>query len=388
MLDLGLDAVSPQWADTDNPAIAKNGDMTRISQTTRKTQNNGQYASLLSLATAVPEHEIAQDQVAAIAKRLFGKRMAGFQKLAPVFVTTGIDTRYSVRPTSWFEDDRDWPERTDAFLKGATALFKETAGKALREAGVEAGQVDTIVTISSTGIATPSIEAHVLNDMGFSDTVNRIPIFGLGCAGGVSGLSIASRLAEAQPGSVVLLVVIELCTLSFRKDELTKSNLVATALFGDGAAAAVLSTNHRDALADIEYTGEHTWPQTLNIMGWRIDPIGFGAIFDKSIPHLVETKLRQVFQTFLSINKLRPEEIDRFVFHPGGTKVIAALEAAFGLQKETLKLEREVLRNFGNMSAPTVLFVLKRALENGLEGRSFLSSLGPGFTASFATLRA
>jgi len=354
----------------------------------KTTASNITPAALHSLATIAPDHVIAQDYVKELATRIFGDRMESFEKLLPVFTNTGIEKRHSVCPPDWFNEDHDWPDRTQAFIEGATDLFKKSASQALDEAGLMAKEVDTIVTVSSTGIATPTIEARVMNEMGFRATAHRVPVFGLGCAGGVTGLGVASRLATAEPGSNVLLVVIELCTLAFRKDELSKSNLIATALFGDGAAAAIFSTRQPGAIAEVEYNYEHTWPDTLNIMGWNIDPIGFGAIFDKSIPHLVETEIGEVFESFLDHHELERQDLDRFVFHPGGTKVIDALETTFNLGQGTLNTEREVLRDYGNMSAPTVLFVLKKTLAKGIAGRSFLSTLGPGFTASFATLQA
>ena len=158
-------------------------------------------------------------------------------------------------------------------------------------AGLAPRDIDTIVTVSSTGIATPSLEARALSRMGFRSDVTRVPVFGLGCAGGVSGFSIAARLAEARPGTNILLVVIELCTLASRPDSLTKANIVATALFGDGAAACVLRAGD-GGLAEIEAAGEYTWPETLDLMGWDVDPQGFGVIFARAIPPFVEANLR------------------------------------------------------------------------------------------------
>jgi alkylresorcinol/alkylpyrone synthase len=341
-------------------------------------------AKLLSLATAVPPFALRTEDVVAEARALFNGRHANFDRMAPVFVNSGIRCRYSVRPYAWFRGEQGWPERTDAFIEGATALFREVSEKALAKAGVEAAEVDTIVTVSSTGIATPSIEARVMHDMGMGIATSRIPVFGLGCAGGLTGLSLAARLAQARPGSKVLLAVIELCTLAFRPDELTKSNIVATALFGDGAAAGVLSTEGDTPWGEVEFAGEHTWPGTLDVMGWRMDREGFGAIFSRSIPDLATSDLRPAADAFLARNGLDTEKIDHYVFHPGGAKVVTALETAFSLEQGSLVAEREVLADYGNMSAPTVLFVLDRAPP--LSGRRFLSSLGPGFTASFATM--
>lgn len=340
-------------------------------------------AYLNSLATAVPPYSLKTKDVIGEATSIFAGRHQDFERLMPVFANTGIDCRYSVQPYHWFREDNGWPERTKAFLNGATELFRQSAQAALDRAGTKPCDIDVVVTVTSTGIATPSIEARAMHAMGFRDHVSRIPVFGLGCAGGVTGLSLASRLAEDRK---VLLVVIELCTLAFRPDEMTKSNIVATALFGDGAAACVLSGDDGDAIGEIEHTGEHTWPDTLDVMGWRIDPTGFGAIFSRSIPDLATQDLRPAADDFLSRHGLSVDDIGQYVFHPGGAKVITALESAFNLEQGLLQNERKVLAGYGNMSAPTVLFVLAEALKSPFTGRRFLSALGPGFTASFATM--
>jgi alkylresorcinol/alkylpyrone synthase len=341
---------------------------------------------LISLFTEVPEFSLRTEEVIAEAKRIFAGRHQDFERMLPVFVNTGIANRFSVRPYAWFRGEQGWPERTHAFIEGSCQLFRKAASRALEEARLGAGAIDAIVTVSSTGVATPSIEARVMHELGFRNDVSRIPIFGLGCAGGVTGLSVASRIAQSSPGYKVLLVVVELCTLAFRPDEMTKSNIIATALFGDGAAACVLSTDSRNGLGVIEHAGEHTWPGTLDVMGWRMDPMGFGAIFSQRIPELATRELRPAADRFMARHALDWDDIDEFVFHPGGAKVVVALEQAFNLEQGILQKERQVLERYGNMSAPTVLFVLDRALENPMTGRRFLSALGPGFTASFLTM--
>ena len=213
-----------------------------------------------------------------------------------------------------------WPERNRAYLDGATQLFIDAATGALDRAGIRAAQVDTIVTVSSTGISTPSLEARVADRMGFRVDVERVPVFGLGCAGGVSGLSIASRLAQSRPG-IVLLVAVELCTLAFRLDKLSKENIVATALFGDGAAACVLQAGEA-GVAAVEMSGQHTWPDTLDIMGWDVDPQGLGVIFDRAIPPFAEANIAPAVAGILGRAGLRLGDVDRFACHPGGAKVI------------------------------------------------------------------
>ena len=346
-------------------------------------------ARLLSLASVSPPHEFMQGEVASAARRLFGPKFRDFERLFPVFRNTGILTRQAVMPMEWYFEDRTWPERTAAYLQGAADLFCDTARQALDRAGLSAADVDTIVTVSSTGIATPSLEARVMGRMGFRDGVARVPVFGLGCAGGVTGLSLAGRLAQARPGSVVLMVAVELCTLACRLDEMTSANIVATALFGDGAAACVVRAGGRgEALAELTGAAEHTWPDSLDIMGWNIDPLGFGVVLNRSIPAFVEDNMRPVLEVALARMGLAIGDVDRFICHPGGAKVVEALEKCLDLGQGALTIEREVLADHGNMSSPTVLFVLERALAAGVRGNLVATALGPGFTATAVSMAA
>ncbi|MGB7976891.1 MAG: type III polyketide synthase [Roseiarcus sp.] len=346
----------------------------------------GQSAKLVSLATSVPPHVLHQSDVASAARRGFAGRYDDFERMARVFKSSGIRQRHAVRPIDWYLAPLGWPERTSAYLEGACQLFVDAATRALDAAELDAAEVDTIVTISSTGVATPSLEARVAGRMGFRPDVERVPVFGLGCAGGVSGFSIASRLACSRPGSIVLLVAVEVCTLAFRLDELTKANMVATALFGDGAAACVLKAYDGGAAA-VEMSGQHTWPDTLDIMGWRIDPQGFGVIFDRAIPPFAQAHIAPAITGILAKGGLVLEDVDRFACHPGGSKVIVALERALSLEQGSLDHERAVLADYGNMSSPTVLFVLDRVLRAGLPSRTLLTAMGPGFTSSCVSLK-
>lgn len=342
---------------------------------------------LLSLSTASPPHVLPQFEVERAARAVFGPRLPIFERLAPVFANAGIRTRQSVMPIDWYLEPRGWPERTAAYLAAGVDLFVEAAQRALDEAGLRGCDVDAIVTVSSTGIATPSLEARVMERLGFRPDASRTPVFGLGCAGGATGLSLAARLAAAEPGAAVLLVTLELCTLSFRSDGADKADIVATALFGDGAAACVLRAGE-GGFAEVAGRAEHTWPGTLDIMGWRVDPQGLGVIFAQAIPPFARRELRPAMDDMLAGQGLEVADVDRFICHPGGVKVIEALEGALDIGQGALDAEREVLAEHGNMSAPTVLYVLDRVRRRGLPSRSLLTALGPGFTASTVTLRA
>jgi alkylresorcinol/alkylpyrone synthase len=350
---------------------------------------------ILSVATAVPAFVLQQRDVIARATSLFDGRSSDIERLMPVFANAGIATRYSCVPLEWYERDHGWAERNRLYLEHAVDLLERTARQALAAAGIEAADVDAIVTVSTTGIATPSLDALLMERIALRRDITRLPIFGLGCAGGVLGLARAATLAREAPGSRVLFLVVELCALTFRKIDQTKSNIIAAALFGDGAAAVVIGPRPAGqagaALPAIGAAGEYTWPASLDVMGWRIEDDGLGVMFSRDIPTLVRTQFRAALDMFLAKNGRTLAEIEAFVCHPGGIKVIAALEEAFSIPAGTLDAAREVLRDYGNMSAATVLFVLERMLRPTSTGGSLprellLTALGPGFTAAFLTL--
>ena len=344
-----------------------------------------QPVSLLSLATRTPHHRLSQDQALATARDLIGDRFADFDRLAPVFDHAGIAERQLAMPLDWYRTPRSFEERSAAYLDVALDLFVAAASGALAEAGLEAGDVDAIVTVSSTGIATPSLEARAMAHLPFRNDVRRVPVFGLGCAGGATGLALAADLARARPGATVLFVTVELCSLALRTHGADKADLISTALFGDGAAACLLRTGD-EGFAQIVGSAENTWNDTLDIMGWRTEQTGLAVVLNRAIPTFVAREMRQAVTGMLATQGFALSDIDHFICHPGGARVLDALENALGLEHGALVHERTVLHDHGNMSAPTVLFVLDRYRREGLPPRSLLSALGPGFTASSLVL--
>jgi alkylresorcinol/alkylpyrone synthase len=343
--------------------------------------------SLLSLATAVPPHVVEQSEAKARAREAFGGKKALFDRLSGVFDNAGIASRHIVAPLDWYMTTHGWHDRNAVYLEAAERLFIEAATTAIERAGLMPDQIDGIVTVSTTGIATPSLEARALSKVGFRSDVRRVPVFGLGCAGGVNGLSIASRLAAAEPGSMWLFVTVETCSISIRLDSDDPAAVVATALFGDGAAAAVV-TSGKHSLARIRGSAEKIWPDTLRIMGWDVEDPGLAVVFDRAIPPFIAAELEQAVDEMCAKLGTTRTEIDRYCCHPGGVKVIDAIESALHLNQGELNLEREVLRDYGNMSAPTVLFVLERLLERGLPDKVMMTAFGPGFTCAGMLLEA
>lgn len=340
-----------------------------------------------AVATAVPPYLLDQEDVTRRISIALGPRSREIVRLLPMFGNTGIESRYSCVPIEWYEDAHDWPERNAIYLRSALDLLENATRDALARAGAAPDDIAAIVSVSTTGIATPSLDALLMERMGLRRSVRRLPIFGLGCAGGTIGLARAATMAKSLPGQLVLFLVVELCALSFRRDDFTKSNIVATALFGDGAAAALLSSNNGGVGPAVVADAEHTWPDSLDVMGWDVTGEGLKAIFSRDIPTLVTTQLHDVAVSFLEEQGLTLRDVDRFVCHPGGAKVLDALEVAYELQPGTLVESRDTLRDYGNMSAATVMFVLERTLaQNGNWKRALVSALGPGFTAGFALL--
>jgi alkylresorcinol/alkylpyrone synthase len=341
-------------------------------------------ARLRGLATTVPPHALSQDEIMATAGRLFDRPPEELGRLMPAYGNAGIDRRHSCVPLEWYFQRHGWKERSALFVEHAPALLADAAERCVAEAGIAWDRIDAIVTVSTTGIATPSLDALLMERLPIRRDAMRLPIFGLGCAGGVLGFSRAAELARAAPGRNVLFLVVELCALTFRRGDNSKSNVIATALFGDGAAAALISCDGEGPT--IGPAGEHTWPETLDVMGWHVEEDGLGVLFSRDIPTLVRSRFRPAMLDFLERHGVAADEIGHYVCHPGGAKVIGALEDATALPPGTMTEARDILRRYGNMSAATVLFVLERMLAERPPGTWLMSALGPGFTAAFQLL--
>jgi alkylresorcinol/alkylpyrone synthase len=344
-------------------------------------------SSLLSIATAVPPYVVRQSEAKDLCREAFGGNKVLFDRLSGVFDNAGIAKRHIVAPVDWYLAPHGWRDRNHTYLEAAEQLFVDAVTSAIDKAGLRPDEVDGVVVVSTTGIATPSLDARCAERVGFRSDIRRIPVFGLGCAGGVNGLALASQLARADPGSIWLFVTVETCSISIQLDSDDPAAVVAMALFGDGAAAAVV-TSGTHSLAHISGSAEKLWPDTLGIMGWEVEDPGLAVVFDRAIPPFVEAQLADAVHGITCQLGIRRDDIDRFCCHPGGVKVIDAIETALHLNQGELNLEREVLRDFGNMSAPTVLFVLERLLERGLPDKVMMTAFGPGFTCAGLLLEA
>lgn len=358
----------------------------RASPEARRAAQEDLAVEILSVASATPKHRLTQSDALEWARKVFPH----LARLEGLYANTGIATRYACESTEWCQQPHGWEERTEAFQRHALALLEEVAVKAVARAGIDLRNIDMMVINTTTGLAVPSLDAMLMNRLDLPETVERLPIFGLGCGGGVAGLARAARLAKGRPGTHVLFLTVELCTLCARPNDTSTAMFVSAALFGDGAAAVVLRTAEGDDAGAraprVRGVGEHCWRKTEDIMGWDIKEDGFGVVLSPQLPALVRRALAPALAAFLERHRLGLESFQGFLLHPGGRKVLEAIEEALGVHRSRLDHSWSVLRDFGNMSSPTALFVLERALDAGCSGRHLLAALGPGFSAYFAVL--
>ncbi len=351
-----------------------------------KSSSDRQSVQICGIASAVPKHRIDQNMT----RDLVLSIAPVFRSHAALFQNTGVETRYSCVPMEWHLAEQGWSARAAVYEEAAVDLLEEVARACAAQAELALREIEAIVTVSTTGLAVPSLDALLANRLDLAPTVERLPIFGLGCAGGVSGLARAGRIAESLPKGNVLLLVVELCTINCRKGDRSIKNFISTALFGDGAAGVLLRRrSERDAsrsLARVIATGEHMWRRTEQMMGWSIEDDGFGVVLSPDIPRCAREDVRPAMERFLMRHGLTLQDLDGVILHPGGRKVLEGIEDALDLPRQSLHHAWDVLAEYGNMSSPTALFVLERTLSAGATGRHLLIAMGPGFTVSFCLL--
>lgn len=339
---------------------------------------------ILSLATANPPFRLPQSEAAAHAKQLYPQ----LSRLWQLYDNTGIECRYNCEPIDWYLKPHSWEERTASFRRHALDLLEEVTIKATEAAGVPLNDVDMIVTNTVTGLAIPSLDALLLNRLKLPPTIERLPMFGLGCGAGVAGLARAARLAQAKDGALVLFLTVDLCSLCLRVNDPSPAMFVSTALFGDGAAGLLLHNTRNGSRAGprILASGEWCWNNTEHIMGWDIKDDGFGIVLSPELPSLMKKALAPALDDFLDRSGLSLGDFNGFLFHPGGRKLLETMEEVLSLSRDQLRHSWEVLRHYGNMSSATVLFVVEQAIQSGACGPHLLAAFGPGFSAYFAAV--
>jgi alkylresorcinol/alkylpyrone synthase len=351
-------------------------------------------AMIVAAGHANPDYRASQEEVQVLVKQLFSD-YPSIDRMLKVFQNAEIETRYFVKPLVWYQTFHDFEERNRLFIDESVRLGIEAIQNCLNEEPLHYGDIDAIFTVCTTGLSTPSLEARIMNILPFSASVKRIPIWGLGCAGGASGLARAFEYCKAFPKANVLVLAVELCSLTFQLDDRSKSNLIGTSLFGDGAACLLVSGVHspvvkaKKTLPNIFAAKSVLKKDALDVMGWDIRNNGLYVIFSKDIPAIVAKWLKPVVEEFLDEHELTRNQISHFIAHPGGKKVIQAYEKAFCFDHKMTEDAAFILKKYGNMSSPTIFYVLERTLKKQIpSGEIGLAcALGPGFSTELLLMR-
>jgi len=351
---------------------------------------------IASIGLAELPYKMNQHDIKVLSKEIFSNKKSPFKHVMSVFDNAKINERQLSAPSSWYKENHSFNERNDLYHSLAIEYSLHAIDHCLKNKQLLNGEIpyeaiDMIIYISSTGISTPSIDTYIMNERPFKSSVIRMPLWGLGCAGGAMGLSRAFEWIQLHKDKTALIICCELCSLTFQKDDQSISNIVGTALFGDGVAAALVVGEDspykkycKKEKMKIRHTSSWTEKGTTNIMGWELINSGFKVIFNKRIPKLVQTLWKKHVGKFLNEQKLLVEDIATFIAHPGGRKVLEEMEMAFSLDPYKLTHSYDVLYDHGNMSSVTVLYVLARRM---LEGNKYqnkneiICALGPGFSS-------
>lgn len=347
--------------------------------------------TIRSVATTVPPYLVPQDVVREMARAHFAPTVPNIDRYLPVFRHAQIDSRAFAAPPEWFTEQRSFKECNDLFIEVAGDLSEHAARQCLADAGLAPADVDMLIFVSTTGMAAPSLDARLINRLGMSQHTRRTPIWGLGCAGGVAGLSRAWEYTTAFPAQRALLINAELCSVTFQWNDHSKRNIIASSLFADGVTAVLVEGDECSGGGPtILGTSSTLWPDTLDVMGWDMIDTGMQVVFSARIPGMVQSTMRATIESFLAPYDLAIDDIDHWVLHPGGAKVVRAYEEALQVDPERLDHTRAVLRQYGNMSSATVFFVLKAFLDQGAPGPgeyALLAVLGPGFSCELALVQ-
>jgi alkylresorcinol/alkylpyrone synthase len=345
---------------------------------------------ILSVERALPQHFVEQEKLLAAFRALWGQKHFNLERLEQLHRAVRVGGRHLALPLEEYAALQGFAERNAAWTRVAADLGATAVRKALLAADLAPAQVDHLYFVTVTGIATPSIDARIVEPLGLRADVKRSPLFGLGCVAGAAGLARASDVLRSARGEVAVLLSVELCSLTLQREDLSIPNIIASGLFGDGAAAAVLDGGARGRGPRIVATRSVFYPGTERVMGWDVVDSGFKVVLSPGVPQLVREELRGDVDRFLGDHGLRRSDVSHFVCHTGGPRVLEAFEEALELPRAALQRSWDSLHREGNLSSASVLFVLSDLLASGEArpgDRGLLLAMGPGFCSELVLLQ-
>ncbi len=367
---------------------------------------------ILASATALPEHTITREDVKYQMGRVFDIPERKLEAMMSIVDNAQVSKRHSIFPVEYVVQPRGLEKTNQEYIEHAIKLGRKAAERCLERAHLRADEIDLIITVSCTGFMIPSLDAHLINLMGFRSDVRRMPFTELGCAAGAMGLARAADYLKAYPGGNALVIAVELPTLTFQRKDISQANLISSILFGDGAAAVIVSNNpkavaaapastaHANGNGNLAGASAHkpkilvsetyTFPDSLGAMGFDLRDAGFHILLDKNVPDMIGAKIKHLVDDFLGRHGLTQQDIKGWILHPGGARLLGNVEIALGLNKSDTQPSWDVLANVGNLSSATILFILqewldKRPLNPG--DIALAAAFGPGFSAEFLLLQ-
>lgn len=346
---------------------------------------------IAAVGRALPPHYYDQQTLLAALQRRWADRFFNPERIERLHRNVLVGGRHLALPLEEYEGLTTWGKANDAWIRVAQEVGGQAVLDGLSKAGLSKDEIDALIFVTVTGVATPSIDARLINRLGLQPQVKRMPIFGLGCVAGAAGISRAADYVRAYPDQVAVLLSVELCSLTLQAEDLSIPNLIATGLFGDGAAAVMVVGDDRDADGpEIVATRSVFYPDSEQVMGWNISESGFQIVLSADVPEVVREHLRRDVDAFLAENGLTRADISSWVCHPGGPKVLEAMQEALELPDGALDVTWRSLQEVGNLSSTSVLLVLAETLENhrpepGSWG--MITAMGPGFCSELVLLR-
>jgi alkylresorcinol/alkylpyrone synthase len=341
---------------------------------------------ILTVGRAFPPHRYPQSALTAGFARYWGERHHNTERVERLHAAVGVEARHTALPMDAYET-LDFAAASRAFLEVGTAVAADAVQRALDEAGLHPRDVDALFFVTVTGVASPTIDARLVNRLGMRPDVKRTPVFGLGCVAGAAGLARMADYLEAWPDHVAVLVSVELCSLTLQRDDVSVANLIAAGLFGDGAAAVVATGG--GGSPSVRATRSRLYPDTEHVMGWEVVDGGFRLVLTPAVPEMVRRHLREDVDAFLDTHRLSRADVAAWVCHPGGPKVLEATREALEVPDDAVALSWRSMREVGNLSSASVLLVLEDTLRErrpppGTPG--VLLAMGPGFCSELVLL--
>jgi len=339
---------------------------------------------ITAVAKQLPQYcNLTKDVIPLVKIWMSGQENRFQRKVIKLFQSAGVDKRYSIMSPEEVFTKTSFEEKNDIYMRESVKLAKRSLVKALNKATLKPTDIDYIVTVSCTGIMIPSMDAYLINSLKMKQDIVRLPVTEMGCVAGVSGIIYAKNFLKANPNKRAAVIAVESPTATFQIDDFSMANIVSAAIFGDGAATVILSSYENETGPKIVDEGMYHFYDNIDIMGFKLTNSGMLMILDKAVPETISEHFPQILNPFLEKNQLKIKDINHLIFHPGGKKIVQTVEDIFNDFGKNINDTKDVLKQYGNMSSATVLYVLERFMDKQLPkgDRGIMLSFGPGFTA-------